>query len=41
MKNSERQMIVKEKWKSLSDKEKLVFVILAKLQEEKEYHDQI
>ena len=39
MKNSERQMIVKEQWRLLGEKEKAVFVYLARLQEERDHYD--
>lgn len=31
----ERQMIVKDKWKRLQDKEKLIYVLMARVEEEK------
>jgi hypothetical protein len=41
MNNSERQMIVKERWKCLSDKEKGIFVMHARYLEEKKLHSAI
>jgi hypothetical protein len=41
MKNSERQMIVREKWKALGEKEKLIFVTMAKIEEESLYYQEI
>jgi hypothetical protein len=35
MKSQERQMIVKDRWRKLSEKEKVIFVIKARIEEEK------
>lgn len=36
MRSQERQMIVKERWKKLTDNEKVLFVVKARLEEEKQ-----
>lgn len=39
MKNSERQVIVKEHWKHMGEKDKAVFVYLARVEEEKQHQE--
>ena len=41
MSNEERSQIVKERWRTIDDKQKAIFVALARVEEEKLTHDAI
>lgn len=41
MRNEERQVIIKEKWRRINDHERGMFVEMARLEEEKSYYHQV
>jgi hypothetical protein len=41
MRNEERQIIIKEKWRRVNDHERGMFVAMARLEEEKSYYQHV